>query len=365
MKFTKIFFAIGIFIILLIGCSGGGDPVTDPNTGGGSGTSGSSGTSGTSSSSSSSGGSSSSSSGGVASAGYVVGHEDTDLGLIPDTWMTKAKSDLHIAYNHTSHGSQLITGMNALEDFTSFGDQYKWTNTSQGDAQSLSLKDRGITGVADLSQGDWDDDNDGIANWAEDTYDFLVDTDNYHVNVILWSWCNIGGHDIPRYLHSMEWLIDLFGENGTHARASEHPVQFVFMTAHANGGGEDDSSDTPNKLIRQHVADNDRILFDFSDIENYDPDDNFFLNKALDDALYYDTNGDHSRNANWATEYLSRHADGELDQLTHGDGAGYNGAGSCAHSPEGGETDDAKLNCILKGRGVWYLFARLAGWNGQ
>jgi hypothetical protein len=47
------------------------------------------------------------------------------LGLIPDTWMTKAKSDLHIAYNHTSHGSQLITGMNTLEDFTSFGDQYK------------------------------------------------------------------------------------------------------------------------------------------------------------------------------------------------------------------------------------------------
>ena len=45
----------------------------------------------------------------------VIDHTCTDLSRIPDSWITQAKSDLHIAYQHTSHGSQLITGINALE----------------------------------------------------------------------------------------------------------------------------------------------------------------------------------------------------------------------------------------------------------
>lgn len=40
------------------------------------------------------------------------------------------------------------------------------------------------------------------------------------------------------------------------------------MTAHANGGGENDTSDSPNNQIRAHCVKNNRSLFDFSDIEN-------------------------------------------------------------------------------------------------
>jgi hypothetical protein len=287
--------------------------------------------------------------------------------LIPDAWIAKAKEVLHIAYNHTSHGSQLITGMNALEAYPAFGDKYAWSDTTSGDSDSLSLDDRGMPSPPDLSQGDVDSDGDGIADWAETTYTYLVDPSHYHVNVIMWSWCNISGHDIDRYLNSMEWLIEQFAEGGSHARAADHPVKFVFMTAHANGGGENDSSDTPNKQIRAHMAAHDRILFDFSDIENYDPDNNYFLDKRLNDTLNYDNTPPYdsgSRSANWASDYLTRHDDGELDRLTHGNGvAGYSGAGSCAHSND--HSNDSRLNCVLKGRGVWYLFARLAGWNGQ
>ena len=139
------------------------------------------------------------------------------------------------------------------------------------------------------------------------------------------------------------------------------------MTGHANGGGENDSSDSQNRLIRQHCQQYDRILFDFADLENYDPDNNYYLAKRVTDALYYDntppyTSG--SQDANWAAEYLQRHDDSELDRLTTGNNvSGYSGCGSCAHSE--GPGNQARLNCVLKGRAAWHLFARLAGWQGS
>jgi len=55
----------------------------------------------------------------------IIDHTCTELSQIPDGWIEEAKSDLHIAYQHTSHGSQLITGMNALKNFPPFGTKYK------------------------------------------------------------------------------------------------------------------------------------------------------------------------------------------------------------------------------------------------
>ena len=294
--------------------------------------------------------------------GVLIDHSSSDLGVIPDNWIKKAQSDLHIVYHHTSHGSQLITGMNALKEFPDYPSmKYDWKDNSIGDSLSLSLDD--ISGN-DLSRGDGDDDDNGIANWAEDTAAFLESTANYHVNVIMWSWCSIAGHNIQRYLDSMEWLIDQYSEGGSRPRASAHPVQFVFMTGHAEGDGENGArSDAQNRLIRAHCAAHDRILFDFADLENYDPDNNYFLDKYVTDALYYDSNGDGNQDANWAEEYITRHDGSELDKLTTGDGVSlYNGCAACAHSE--GPNHLARLNCVLKGRAAWHLFARLAGWQG-
>jgi hypothetical protein len=290
----------------------------------------------------------------------LIDHSSTNLGTIPGQWIAAAKQDLHIVYNHTSHGKQIITGMNALKGFPEYSfQQYNWIDDSQGNIAALSLDD--IYGT-DLSRGDSDDDHDGIDNWAEDTADFLADLNNYHINVVMWSWCSIEGHNIPRYLESMEWLIGQFGKGGTHIRAFAHPVQFVFMTGHAEGDGEDGArSDALNDIIRAHCAANDRILFDFADLENYDPDNNYFLDKNVTDALFYNKNGG-EQNANWAVEYIARHDGSELDKLTTGENVNfYGGCDECAHSD--GPNNLARLNCVLKGRAAWHLFARLAGWQ--
>ena len=260
----------------------------------------------------------------------IIDHNCTNLSEIPDEWIDQAKTDLHIAYQHTSHGSQLITGMNALENFPSFGTKYEWSDDG---SSGLDLDDYGIPGCADLSQGDWIDEN-GVTPWVTATRNLLNNTDNYHVNVIMWSWCSINGHNITRYLENMEILVSEYSVGGSNPRAADHPVEFVFMTGHAEGQGEGGFIHTVNEQIRQHCLDNNRILFDFADIENYDPDGTYYYDNPMWDDLDYNP----GRTNNWGIEWCAANVGTELEQLTTGNGVdGYSGCGSCAHCGGAGD----------------------------
>ncbi len=265
----------------------------------------------------------------------IIDHTCTDLSQIPDEWIDTVKDNLHIAYQHTSHGSQLISGMNTLENFSAFGSKYEWSDS--GSAGALDLDDYGIPGIPDLSQGDYIDGN-GVTPWVTSTRNLLNNTANSHINVIMWSWCSINGHDAQLYVDNMEILI------------SEYPdVTFVFMTGHAQGQGEDLTLNYVhynNELIRQHCIANNRILFDFADIEAYNPDGLYFWDLDMIDNLNY-TGG------NWGVEWIENNPGTELALLT-------STCGSCSHSAS---PFDARLNCVLKGRAVWWMFAKIAGWN--
>ncbi len=259
----------------------------------------------------------------------IIDHNCTDLSSIPSEWIDSAKNKLFIAYGHTSHGSQLTSGMNAME--TRFSDgQYDWSHT-------------GGEGELHLFEGDgygdgYMDHDVGYAGWDDETREYL---DLFpECNVILWSWCGQvnDGNLSSRYFIPMEAL------------ETEYPdVKFVYMTGHLEGLGPDGSLYAANQEIRDYCIDHDKILFDFADIEKYSPaaDTNFQQYHANDACQYNHPDGG---TANWAIDWVNSNPDHELTQI-----AQY--STSCAHSQG--------LNCAQKGVACWWLWARIAGWEEQ
>lgn len=255
----------------------------------------------------------------------LVDHRATDLAAIPPLYVRKAKTELHIAYGHTSHGSQLVDGMTGLAHFK--GAFYAFSQAGAADS-ALDLFDTPFAGAADLGNPD-------RSAWASATRTFL--DAHPSINVVLWSWCgqvsNASVADIDLYLSLMDGL----------ERAYPN-VHFVYMTGHLDGSGLQGNLHQRNEQIRAYCSENKKALFDFADIESYDPDGTWYGDKAANDNCDYDSDGNGSRDRNWALEWQAAHP-----------GQWYNcGA---AHSQP--------LNANRKAYAAWWLWARLVGWNGQ
>ena len=166
----------------------------------------------------------------------IVDHNSAaNFDNIPNYWVERAKVDLHIAYQHTSHGSQLVTGMTALENFPAFNMKYEWSDNG---SSGLDFDDYGIPGAKpDLSQGDYIVSGESVTPWVIATRNLLNNPVNSHVNVIMWSWCSINNHNILRYLENMEILVSEYGPGGSGLSDPNKPVAIVFMTGHAEGQG--------------------------------------------------------------------------------------------------------------------------------
>ena len=261
----------------------------------------------------------------------IINHLCTDLSKISADAVNTAKQNLHIAYDHTSHGSQLTTGMRALigqTDLTGYkGDIYDWNDG--GNDGALDLDDC-FSPVGDLGHN-------GSTAWADATRTYLNDSDNSDVNVVMWSWC--GGcsdntvEGIQAYLDAMNQL------------EVDYPnVKFVYMTGHMDISA-DENLKARNKQIRDYCVNNNKILYDFADIESYDPDGTYY-EFVHDNCNYYSDGTGGTQLGNWATEW----------RASHTEGTDWYGC-SASHS-------DA-LNGNRKAYAAWWLFARLGGWNGQ
>jgi hypothetical protein len=260
----------------------------------------------------------------------------TALDAIPESWIAEAKSKLHIAYGTASHGQQICYGMACLDtwDGSTLYDQnnggsggaldFRWWSGAQGGFGAL-----GIALSLDLA-----------ADTSGDRDAWLLATTTYldahpEINVCMWAWCSglISGTEaqINTYLSRMETL-----------EATYPNVKFVYMTAHSHGDGLTGNTHLRNQQIRNYCIANNKILYDFYDIECYDPDGTYFGDKNVDADCSYTT-------GNWATEWKSGKTSG-VDYFP------------CQSQMVACHTDE--INGNLKTVAAWHLFARLAGWEG-
>ncbi len=259
----------------------------------------------------------------------VIDHNHTDYSSINSSMIANSLAKLKIAYQHTSHGSQLVTGLNALEQFNP--DMFTYSYASYNLQRDVFLNDMAMPSVGDLGHN-------GDLSWADATEQFL-NNPQCDKNVIMWSWC--GGcsdntsEGIYKYLNKMSELEAKFPN-----------ITFVYMTGHLDGTGTNGNLNQINTIIRNYCTANSKVLFDFADIESYAPnsDDNV-MQKFADDVCNYDSDGDGSSDKNWAEEWITANPNATISQIVAD-------CEDCAHSH--------RLNCIRKGIATWNLFAAIA-----
>jgi hypothetical protein len=248
----------------------------------------------------------------------IIDHNCTDLSQVPAAWITQAKTMFKASYGHTSHGSQVISGMDVIKNPA--GSLYWWDYN--GTLGGLSLWDGTPSG--DLGAPDY-------TTWATLTRQMLNGS-GANRNLVLWSWCgeaDTSSTNIQTYLNLMQQL-----------RTDYPNVKFVYMTGHLVGSGTEGNLNQRNNQIRAGVQATGGVLFDFADLESYDPTGLNVLQYYANDNCDYTIGG---VGHNWATEWCAAHP-------------GQCSSCSCAHSQS--------LNCDRKARAFWWMLARLAGWPG-
>jgi hypothetical protein len=279
----------------------------------------------------------------------IIDHLTAGITAIPQAWIEAAKQTLHIGYGHTSHGSQLSSGMSGLVSFASNGglglalleDIFQFDpNRNQGGSHLHLFEGSGYDTGGDLAL------DVGYEGWDDRTRDYLGTPDpgtgrgtvHPEINVIIWSWCGQVSSKTEQIMLS-DYLLPM-----SQLELDYPGVTFVYMTGHADGTGEGGNLHIRNQQIRQYAIVNHKVLFDFYDFDTHDPDGTYYGNKAVTDGLDYDSDGNSSLDKNWGVDWQNAHTE-DVDWFSV----------SCAHSQS--------INCNQKAYAAWWLWASLVGWN--
>ena len=152
----------------------------------------------------------------------IIDHRHTDITQIPDEWLVEAKK-LTMHYAHTSHGSQVTSGLVWLENQNA-----KYNVAIREDVTEGLPEEEGAFRIYDGNPGDtyvtpelyWASEA-GISSTRS-----VANTGHY--NYSMWSWCGQQSSNsvetVNEYLATMEAFEQEFPE-----------MRFILMTGHTDG----------------------------------------------------------------------------------------------------------------------------------
>ena len=192
--------------------------------------------------------------------------------------------------------------------------------------------------------------------FIQTTRNYLDAPENSTVNVIMWSHCNIADHEIAvNYLPGMESLIGEYGPEGSKIGSDEGqrelPVTFIFMTGHANKNDNTGEGNPKEQaaIIIDYCTANSQFCLDYYTIDTHTMDD-----------IYYEDTGDNGDSDTYGGNFY-------IDwQNSHSLGVDYY---ENKRFPGGdvvyGEHNTQHITANRKAYAMWWILARIAGWDGD
>lgn len=245
--------------------------------------------------------------------GLIVDHTCIDLASIPDEWIDSAQANVRIHYAHTSHGGQITIGLDRIESSDAKYSQARGSGTLPTEEGALCILD-GNPPESYITPDLYWESTSGV-ELTQNTID-----NNPTITVSLWSWCTqLNGYDttqVQDYLDTMTSLED-----------ANPDVTFVYMTCNAQAASSSGYNRwVNNEMIRDYCETNNKVLFDFADLDSWSGGVQNTYEHIVDETTY---------------DIPLEHPD------FNGDEAGHT----------------TYTSCEQKGRAFWWLVASLAGWN--
>jgi hypothetical protein len=185
----------------------------------------------------------------------IFNHHCTDISKIPEKWIQQAKEQFRIHFAHTSHGEQIVTGLQRISS----------------------------------------------ASLSNDLYKFVT------------AYCQVPGSQ-----NSLRMMDGQYMDAISEIEAQFPDVTFIYMTGNAQS--EEQNRVSRNNQIREYCQNNNKILFDFADLDCWYNGEQHTVNGIPMEHPHY-----------------------------YGDEAGHTTYESCEN----------------KAKAFWWMLARVAGWDGM